>query len=124
MNPRKRKKEPPDPLLSIFDLPIASSYLVDLAMSLHISRFPFPAIPFPCPFLDFALSSVSKFYQICSPPQPVVGVQSTTRRFRSRLYSATILGNYCVQTLSGCCGLTGSTRGSSSAPLLVLTIQF
>ena len=121
---RKRKKEPPDSLLSILDLPFASSYLVDLAISLLISRSPFPAFPFPCPILDFALSSVSQFYQICSPPQPVVGVQSTTCWFRSRLSSATTLGNSYVQTLSRCCGLPGSTRGSSSAPLMVLILQF
>ena len=116
MNLRERKKEPPDLLLPLFDLPITSSFLVDLAMSLLIHRFPFPAIPFPCPFLDFALSSVSMFYQIGSPPQPVVGVQSTTRRFRSWPYSAMIRRNYWVQNLCGCGGLPGSTRPPGSFP--------
>uniref|UniRef100_A0A7C9CUJ7 Uncharacterized protein n=1 Tax=Opuntia streptacantha TaxID=393608 RepID=A0A7C9CUJ7_OPUST len=96
MNLRKRKKEPPDPWLSIFDFPIANSYLVDLAISLPISRAPFPAIPFPCPLLDFALFSVSKPFPIYSPPQPVVGLQFTTR----------------------------STRGSASTPRMVLSPQF
>jgi len=94
MNPRARKKEPPDPLFSLFDLPIPSSSLVDLAMSLLIHRLPCPDIPFPCPFLDFVLSSVSMFCQIGSPPQPIVGVQSTTRRFRSRPSSAALRRNY------------------------------
>uniref|UniRef100_A0A7C8YR93 Uncharacterized protein n=1 Tax=Opuntia streptacantha TaxID=393608 RepID=A0A7C8YR93_OPUST len=124
MNPRESKKEPPDPLFSPFDLSIASSSIVDLAMSLHNPRVPFPAIPFPCLFLGLALSSVSSFYQIGSPPQPVVGVQSMTRRFRSRTFLATILGNYWVQDVSGCVGLPGSTRGISSGPLLVLSIHF
>ena len=110
MNPRESKKEPPDLLLPLFDLPLTSRFLVDLAMSLLIHRFSFPTIPFPCPFLDFDLSSVSMFYQIGSPPQSVVGIQSTTRRFRSRPYSATIRRNYWVHNLCGCGGLPGSTR--------------
>ena len=110
MNPRERKKEPPDLLLPLFDLPIASNLLDDLAMPLLLHRFPLPATPFPCPFLDFSLSSVSKFYQIGSPPQPVVGVPSTTRRFRSRPYSTMIRRNFWVQFLCGCGGLPGSTR--------------
>ena len=92
MNLRKRKKEPPDSLISILDLPFASSYLVDLALASPIFRYPFPAFPFPCPLPDFALSSVFRFYQICSPPQPVDGVQSKTCWSRSRLSPATILG--------------------------------
>ena len=104
MNPRERKKEPPDPLLSFFDLPITSSFLVDLAMSLLMHRFPFPAIPFPCSLLDLTLPSETRCYQIDSR------VQSTTRRFRSQPESATILEIFWVPNLTGCCGLLGSTR--------------
>ena len=123
MNPRESKKEPPDPLFSVFDLPIASSSLVDLAMSLQIHRFPFPASFSPCPFLDFALSSVHSLFQIDYPLQPVVGVQCMTRRFRSRTLSATFLGYHWVQNVSGCVGLLGFTRGISSGPLPVLSIH-
>uniref|UniRef100_A0A7C9AM88 Uncharacterized protein n=1 Tax=Opuntia streptacantha TaxID=393608 RepID=A0A7C9AM88_OPUST len=124
MNPRESKKEPPDPLFSLLDLPIARNYIVNLAMSLHTPRFPFKASPFPCPFLDLALSSVSVFYQIGSPLQPVVGDQSMIRRFRSRICSAMILGSYREPNVSGCCGLPVSIRGSSYVLLLVLSIHF
>jgi len=117
MNPRVRKKKPPDPLLSSFDLQITSSFLVDLAMSLLMHRFPFPAIPFPCPLLDPTLPSETRFYQIDSR------VQSTTRRFRSQSESATILDIFWVPNLSGCCGLLGSTHGISSVPLLMLFLH-
>jgi len=73
MNPRARKKEPPDLLLPLFALPIASHLLDDLAIPLLLNRFPLPAILFPCPSLDFSLSSVASFYQFGSPPQ-VLGV--------------------------------------------------
>ena len=120
MNPRKRKKEPPDSLLPILDLPIASSYLADLAIASAKFQSPFPAFPFPCPLLDFALPSVFQCSQICSPPQPVDGVQSRNCWSRSRPSSATILGTSCVQTWSRCCG---SSRGRSSAPLMVLILK-
>ena len=50
MNPRARKKEPPDPLFSIFALPIPSSSIVDLAIYLFDYRLPCPVISFPCLF--------------------------------------------------------------------------
>jgi len=92
MNLRKRKKKPPDSLLSILDLPFASSHLVDLALASPNFRSPFPTFPFPCPLLDSALSSVLRFNQICSPPQPVDGVQSKICWSRSRSSPTTILG--------------------------------
>uniref|UniRef100_A0A7C9DHX7 Uncharacterized protein n=1 Tax=Opuntia streptacantha TaxID=393608 RepID=A0A7C9DHX7_OPUST len=110
MNPRARKKEPPDLLFPLFALPIASHLLNDLALLLLLNRFPLPAIPFPCPFLDFSLSSVTSFYQIGSPPQLVVGIPSTTRRFRSRPYSTMNRRIFWTQVLGGCGGFPGSTR--------------
>ena len=113
MNPSVRKKKPPDPLLSSFDLSITSNLLVDLAMSLLLHRVPFPAIPFPWPLLDPTLLSATRFYQIDSR------VQSTTRRFWSQSESATILDIFWVPNLSGYCDETsGSNPGRVSASQL------
>ena len=66
MIPRKRKKEPPDLLLSIFDLPFDNDYLADLAIAAPNLRFSSPAFPSPRPVLVFAWSSVIQCAQICS----------------------------------------------------------
>ena len=110
MNPRARKKEPPDLLLSL-PAPLTTSNLLDaLAKLLLLNRFPLPAFPCPCPCLDFSLTSVPQLCQIGAPPQSVVGTPSTTRRFRSRPYSTLIRRTFWMQVLDGCGGLPGSTR--------------
>uniref|UniRef100_A0A7C8Z9P0 Uncharacterized protein n=1 Tax=Opuntia streptacantha TaxID=393608 RepID=A0A7C8Z9P0_OPUST len=74
MIPRKKRKKPPDLLLSSSESPFASRSLVDLVFSGLSSRMRFRLIIFPCFLFDYDAAAESAPTLGCSPNQPIGGV--------------------------------------------------